>query len=242
MISVLIDERMPDEGQRALMLLGARVITLPPLNTLPEAIASHPDTLIARIGKRLITSADYCDRAAYIFSDLREYHPMLSVTFASDVPGARYPDDARFNALVTGGRIFVNTKNISDAVIAQADKEGLATVHVNQGYPACATLSPRDGVAITADPGLARVLRQNGIDVLEIKSGGIDLPPYEYGFIGGACCVIGDKVYFFGDPTTHPSGKEITEFLADHGIGWRSLFGGRLIDLGGATVIQDDAE
>ena len=233
---------MPEEGKRALMMLGARVLELPPLNTLPAAIASHPDTLIAKVGKRLVTSADYCDRAAYIFSDVREYHPWISVTFASDEPGERYPYDARYNALITDGKIFVNTKNISDAVINAADSLGILPVHVNQGYPACATLVPKDGVAVTADAGIMEALSKNGIDVLLIKSGGIALPPYEYGFIGGACCVIRGKVYFFGDPMTHPDGERIIAFLESFGIGWLSLFGGGLVDLGGATVIDDDTE
>lgn len=239
MVTVIIDERMPSEGIAALERLSNRVITLPPLKSMPSAIASHPDSLLCKIEDTIICSSELCDIAPYIFTDLREYHPHLSLSFTSDEPGETYPRDAYFNALVIGDKMFANTKNVSSTVTEKALAYGKKIIHTAQGYPACATLALPTGQAITADRGLAGVLRQNGIEVLEIECAHISLLPYEYGFIGGACGVIGKNVYFFGELESHPDAMRIRAFLANAGYSLRSLFAGGLIDLGGMTVIED---
>ena len=242
MATVIVDERMPSEGIRALEVLGHRVMTLPPLPSMPKAIASHPDSLICKLEDTLVCSCELCDACPYVFTDLREYHPSLSLLFTSDEPGERYPLDAYFNALVIRDKLFVNTKNASQALLDKAREYGKKIIHTNQGYPACATLALPTAHAVTADPGLGRVLSENGIKVLLIESDHISLPPYKYGFIGGACGVIGNTVYFFGDPESHPDGARIKEFLSGAGYAVKSLFAGGLIDLGGMTVIENSTK
>ena len=83
MKSVLIDSRAPRAVKDSLTRLGFRVIELPPSRHLPEGISAHPDSLITRLGKSIITYADYCDEAAYVFSDIREFHPDIRISFSS---------------------------------------------------------------------------------------------------------------------------------------------------------------
>lgn len=220
------------------MLRGYNVLRLPPLGALPEATASHPDTLLFHHGDRIITTADYCDAAAYLLSDLREYLPDISIDFVAESHGGKYPHDCILNAAVIGNRIFCRRESIAEGVVRYAESAGMETVGVKQGYAGCATLVLDGGHVITADAGLAKVYREYGIDVLEIGCGGISLPPYEYGFIGGAAGVDGECVYFIGDPMTHPDGERITEYIESIGMRAVALSGGMLTDLGGLVFLR----
>ena len=84
MKTVIIDGRMDNEGQRRLMLYGYNVITMPKIGSLGEAISSHPDTLLFKYKNELITSCEVAEAAPYIFSDIRELHPSVTVRFTAD--------------------------------------------------------------------------------------------------------------------------------------------------------------
>ena len=71
MAIAIVDCRISEKCERALMLRGFTVIKTPPSRGLGVAVASHPDMLTFRCGDELITSAEYCDEAAHIFSDIR---------------------------------------------------------------------------------------------------------------------------------------------------------------------------
>ena len=176
--------------------MGLHVIKLPPDRSLGEAVASHPDTLLFYHNKRIITTAEYCDEAAYIFSDVREMCPDVKISFTSDVRGKKYPEDCSMNCLVISDKIFCNTEYVSDAIKDYAKGTGLKMVHTNQGYAACTVLA-FGNKAITADRGMAKILEENGTEVLLISPGHIALPPYEYGFIGGASLVYNNIVWVY---------------------------------------------
>jgi hypothetical protein len=233
---VLIDNRLPEDMERALYRLGLTPIRLPKDPCLGEAVASHPDTLLFHHKNDIITTADYCDMAAYIFSDIRELYDNIKITFTSDIRGMKYPNDCMMNALVIGNKIFCNEANISHAIKDYAGYTGLKTVHTNQGYPACTTLAFGNN-AITSDRGMARTLSNEGINVLTISHGHISLPPHEYGFIGGASIVVGQKVCFFGNINRHPDGDEILKFICENGYEAISLSDSDLVDFGGGIVL-----
>ena len=240
MRSVIIDSRMSDKCKRRLEALGFYLLELPACPLLPEAIKSHPDTLICRIGDELVTTADYCDSAAHIFSDLRDHHPNIKVSFTSDTLGASYPNDCALNALSLGRDLYVKRDSASAALLERAENLGYNIIPVKQGYVACTTLAG-DGsykFAVTADAGTARVLSANGVKVTVISQGSISLPPYEYGFIGGACGVFRDKIYFAGDIATHPDGEAIISAASDAGFECIMLSDEPLSDVGGMIFIE----
>ncbi len=233
---IIVDNRITDKCERALEKEGFLIIKLPPDPSLGEAVASHPDTVLFYQGGELITTADYCDAAAYIFSDLRELCPDVKISFTSDSRGKSYPNDCILNALVIGKRIFCKSDGISDAVIDFAKRRGYEIIHTSQGYPACNVLA-FGGRAITADRGLAPLLEKSGIKVTLIGTQGISLPPYEYGFIGGACGVVGNKIYFFGDIDSHPDSEKIKKAIFDEGFEAVSLSDEKLRDFGGIIAL-----
>ena len=233
----IVDSRIPFDMERALSLRGYRVISLPPSPRLSSPIASHPDMLIKLIDGALVTTADYCETSGAEISLIYDLTRM-KCHFTSEIHGERYPDDALFNSLTLGRRIYAKIDSLSPYLKDMALRAGYELRHVRQGYPACTTLKLSDEAVITADPGMADVLRSDGIRVYTIMPGGIELKPYEYGFIGGAAGVDGDTVYFLGDWQTHPSAPTIEEALSKEGLRPISLAPSRLIDLGGILFAE----
>lgn len=231
MICALVDERIDSASERALMIRGFRVIRLPASDKLSCAVASHPDMLLFYFQNKIISSAEYCESAPYVFSDIRELLPSVSIAFTNESLEKSYPRDAIFNALTVGGHLFCKADTVSPALLSYAKELGLKLHTVKQGYPACTTLA-FGNAAVTADRGMARALSDAGIKVTLIVSGGIELPPYEYGFIGGAAGVFRDTVYFLGNLDTHPDSELIRSAIEAEGFKAVSLSDGPLRDLG----------
>ncbi len=238
MKSIIVDERIDDKCILSLERLGFNVLKLPGCKELPDAIRSHPDSLFFKHGWDLFTFGCYAESGLEVFCDLREYHRNIRLHFVSELPTDRYPEDCKINALSVKDKIFARLEGLCEGIRSFAKDKGLKLINTKQGYPACATLVFGDKRAITADEGLKRTLEKEGIETLLIKSGDISLPPYEYGFIGGASFVHRKTVYFFGDLAAHSDGARIEEFIKDAGYNIKSLGIGRLVDLGGALVFE----
>ena len=234
----ITDERISEKCERGLMLRGFRVLKMPRYPSLSAPMAAHPDMVMFTHKKRIITTADYCEIADFTFFEISSMVSGVSFTVTADRVQADYPADCIFNALIIGDRIFLKADTASRAVIEYARREGLKVVNVKQGYPACTTLALGDSAAITADRGMAEAMRGEGIDVTLIEDGGIILPPYEYGFIGGASGNYGKTVYFLGDVHTHPSADRIIRAAAAAGFSCESLSDEPLSDLGGIVFYE----
>lgn len=237
MICALVDERIDDASERALTLRGFRVIRLPASKRLSAPVASHPDMLTFYYKNRIITSAEYCESAPYVFSDVRELLPHISISFTDESFEPVYPRDAIFNALAAGKYLFCKSDTVSKSVLDYARECDLTVVNTKQGYPACTAVA-FDNSAITADLGMAKTLSSAGIKVTVISRGNIELPPYEYGFIGGAAGVFGNTVYFLGNLDTHPDSDMIRSAIEAEGFSAVSLSSGPLRDLGRIIFID----
>lgn len=240
MTVALLDERIPDEARRSLERAGYHTILIPACDRLPRAMASHPDMLVMRIGDEIITERGYAEDNATVFEEISSLYPSLTVRHADISLSDKYPEDCRLNALLMGNRLFTRTESVAADILSLAENRGIKAVRVRQGYPACTTLSLGENHAITADCGMAKALRSEGIDVLLIENGDILLPPYDYGFIGGAAGVHDGKVFFIGDLATHRNGREIADFCRGAGYEPISLGVGALLDLGRIIFIDTE--
>lgn len=241
MIKIAItDSRIDRESERNLMLHGYRVLTLPPFSRLSEAVASHPDMLIKKIGNEYISYADYCEEASYIFTDLSLWtvNTGVRLSFTADEILPTYPNDVALNALEIGGKIFCRVESASEAMLKSAYAAGLEVINVNQGYPACTVLKLNEEAAITADKGMAKILADHGIRVTLIEQGSISLPPHEYGFIGGCAEAHDGKLFFFGDPIHHPDRDKIAHAAEAEGLKIIPLSPLGLRDLGGIIFVE----
>ena len=232
MAIAIVDERISDKCERALLLRGFTVVKTKACSSLSPAVCAHPDMLMFVHKNNIISSADYCDSAPYVFSDLREYGEDVSITFTDDKFESTYPRDAIFNALAIGERLFAKTDTVSKSVLELADKNHLKVIKVSQGYPACTVLPIGENAAITSDNGMAKAMQKEGISVTLIENGDIALPPHDYGFIGGACGVFKDTVYFIGNLELHKDKDKIKEAIAKAGKSIVSLSDEPLADLG----------
>ena len=237
MRAVICDGRISPDMERGLQKYGYYLIKLPPLSSLPEGISSHPDTLIFKLDNIFVTTCDYAEGSAYVFSDIREFCTNSQLFFVDEMLGKSYPTDALLNAVNFGKHLMANQKTVSKKILEIAKNQGLTVKNVNQGYPNCSILKLNDENAITSDAGIYRALVDIGVNALLIEPGNISLPPYAYGFIGGASGVDGDKAFFLGDLGSHPEGEKIKEFIEELGMKAISLSGEPLADLGGLIFI-----
>ena len=228
----IIDSRVSEECEFSLIRSGFTVLKTPPSPYLSEPLSSHPDMLFFKDGDTIITSVDYAVIAETMLGDIRFYAPKVRIRVTDISQRPEYPRDAVFNALRIGDKLFLKTDTAAEAVLAYAEENGLKIIHTSQGYPACTALAVSDNAAITADRGLFAVMKQNGVEVLLIENGGITLPPYEYGFIGGACGRIGNRIFFLGDPRLHPQYDLIAKFCQKHGNRIIGLSDQPLTDMG----------
>ncbi len=233
----LVDERMPKEAKNRLSALGYYVISMPADKRLSAPVASHPDMLVFYHNGTLIASADYCEAHPFVFEDISRFTDCKMI-FTEDEIKASYPHDACFNASVVGNRIFYKEDSISENIKEYARSVGLAAYKTKQGYPACTSLALSDTRVITADRGFGDTMRGAGLEVTLIENGDISLPPYEYGFIGGASGKDGKRLFFIGDISRHQSKEKIISSAKDNGLEIISLYRGELLDLGRIIFIE----
>lgn len=199
--------------QDSLAAQGVRAVAAPKTLSLPYRVNDHADMNCRHLGgKELLVFQD-----AVFSPRLNEagLHPVSAASKGGD----RYPRDAALNALLISGFAFHKT-DITDQRLRQAlEERNYAWVHVNQGYTACSAAIVDAYSLITADEGIAAAAEQIGFDVLKITSGFVDLPGYDYGFLGGACGKLGpDRLAFTGRIDRHPDCARILDFLAGHGV------------------------
>ena len=233
-VFALVDERISEACLSGLKGHGFSPIRLSKIDGLPRPIASHADIITFKIGDRLFFSKEYFEKNSDVLSPL----DINKVALTSDTQGVNYPLDAIFNGLLMGDKLFCKSDTFSKDILEYAGNLGIKTHHVKQGYPACTVLKISENAAITADLGMAKALVSEGISVLTICNGAVSLPPYEYGFIGGAGEVYGDNVYFLGDIYSHPEAQKILGFIKENGKTAICLSDEPLSDLGGIIFIS----
>ena len=235
----IVGEGISEQAKRRLILEGFEPVVFPKYSRLSAPVANHIDMLLIRIFDSVISFADYCNEAAYAFTDLCERLPHgTNMHFIDELPGSEYPYDALLNMLQIGETLYVKSDTASTSVLELARRNRLKIRHTKQGYPACTVLKLNTEAVITADRGIAKVLEEDGVRVTLIEDGGIELLPYPYGFIGGCAGVFDGRVYFNGDINLHPSAKEIKEAIEQEGMEVVCLCEGKLRDIGGILLME----
>ena len=203
---------------------------------LPRPVAAHADMLCYYAGNGNMLTYD---------EDIIEYLSAkgYSCTMPRQSLGARYPHDIALNCLRIHDLLLANTRACAREVIELAEKEGRKIIDVKQGYVRCSTAVISQRAAITADRKIADALEKNGVEVLRICAGGIEIDEYDYGFIGGCCvCVAPDTIMVAGALSTHADGDRIIDFIKGHGceiITVQTNSENNLFDFGGVVVTTD---
>lgn len=209
------------------------VLVLPAARGMDSRVASHPDMLMMIIGRDVVIPASYGDREdVYPILDVLRSRCGVRLILSERSPGDAYPDDVVCNALLFGGRLYGKLSALAPEILHLAEEGGIDAVDVAQGYAGCSALACGD-ILLTADPSIRKAVRDRCGEVMFLSPGGIDLPGYDTGFIGGAGGYADGHAVFFGDVHRHPDGERIAQTLADRGIVCHCLGDGPLTDFGG---------
>lgn len=231
---LFVSEKLPTAAVARLEkhLEGCRAVPLAPDTALSAPEAFHPDMILSCVDGDVICSDGYLAKSERMRAICAEFG--VEIFTDTSERASDYPRNVAFNALVTDGFVMCKKSSASKVMLEKCGNRDI--IDIKQGYAACSTLYC-GGVAVTSDPSVATALSAFGVEVLKIKAGHIHLEPYDYGFIGGACTVIGDTVFTFGEVAYHPEGDAISAFLTEHGIKILPLFDGELYDFGSAVAV-----
>ena len=206
---------------------GFEIHTLAPFSALSHPVDTHADMLLLSVGDVIFAPKGYN-------FDVPSTKKVIKI---DEQMGEKYPSDVLLNIAIVGKNVFCNTKHASKTVLEYLNANGFAIHHVSQGYAHCSTCIVSENALISADKGIIEVARKVGLDTLLISNDHISLPPYDYGFIGGASGSCGDKIYFCGSLNHHPDGKEIRQFCESHSKRVVELCNSLLHDVGGILFI-----
>ena len=223
---------------RKLCQMGIRTILTQPSENLPFPVRYHSDMQCCYLGNgRAVIAAGE--------SELRQqlnYFDIQTILTESQ-PDKKYPRDAGCNVLQIGEHLFYNSKSADNIILREMEQNKTSMYRVSQGYSRCSVAVVNETSVITADQGMAKIMKQVRLEVLEIQPGHIRLPGYDYGFIGGCCGLIAaDQLAFTGSLKFHPDGERIKQFLLQRSVSCVELTNEPLLDIGGLIPIKERSE
>ncbi len=225
--AAIVSSQLPVSMRQMLGRYGVHLLDCPPNPALPKPVNHHPDLSVFDLGNGHIL----------VDKELPLYLPksLERITGTAKLD-SRYPQDIAYDACLIGTFLFCKREATAPEILQQS----YTVIDVRQGYAKCSIAIVTEKAAITEDKGLAQSMRQTGIDVLLLEPGGVDLPGYDRGFIGGACGKIApDILAFFGDVSRHPQYGQMAEFCRNYGVGLLSLSQDALTDYGSLLPISE---
>lgn len=235
---VIIGEKYCNILQNGVGKLGINILSMPDNPYVDDRLSGHADLSALHLGGNRLLLAPYLKGSS--FSRQLEDRG-FEIKFASIEQSALYPNDAQMNVCILGDKVIYNPKTGSDAIVKYLTiGNGAIQVSSRQGYSRCSVCVVNDNAIITADEGICRSAKAHGIDVLKIMPGYIDLPGFDYGFVGGASFKISDtKLAFTGGLDRHPDAEQIIEFTSLHNVDLVYITDKPAFDIGGAIPITE---
>lgn len=229
---IFVDYRISDEERKSLSKFDYEILIVPPSSNLYKAVSGHPDMLLHIADKDTIVV--HKDMDIEFIEKLKKHN--INVLLSNKSLKSSYPLDISLNALNLNSIFIHNVRYTDSNLIALMQNKKIKSV--KQGYTKCSTAVVNDNAVMTSDKGIAKVLIEEGIDVLFLHPGDILLPGLNYGFIGG-CCGLIDKniIAFYGDLRNYSYGREVTEFLKKYKVEPVFLSSGKLVDRGSILVV-----
>lgn len=232
-VSLLLMSPEVSDLCNAVRKLGIDVITTHPSFALPQPVCFHPDMLTCYLGNGRIVIPKSENTSQIKFN-----HFGIQTISSKYFLENQYPKDAACNVLSIADHIFYNPRSADQEILRQCFSQ--RHHKVSQGYTRCSVAVVNATSVMTADRGLSKVMQQAGFRVLELEPGYIQLPGYNYGFIGGCCGLIAPNILAFtGSLNTHPDGDRIKQFLRKEKVDFIELSEGPLRDIGGLIPLKE---
>jgi hypothetical protein len=235
-VVALIGCDAPDPIKSSLASLGFDVCELPRDTRLQKPVSSHADMLVRIIGNAVFCSNEYYESNPRIFDRIAKIGYRIVISNAKI--SAQYPNDIAFNVICAKNALIGRLDRCAAEILELASVSDFKQISVKQGYAACSTLLLGDNALISADSGIVKAAVSLGMSALKTESSAaIRLPGYERGFIGGACGVYKNSVYFCGRLDDHPDSESIREFCSENGFEAIPLCDIPLTDVGGILFL-----
>ncbi len=218
--------QMP-ELVREIKTLGFDVVESKVIENLPFCERDHADMQMLKIESKIFL-LNICKDLLPIIQN-----PESEIILTSDEYKYTYPDSIKLNCAIVGKKILCKSNYTDSSVVNFCKKSGYSFINVNQGYAKCSTIVVNENAIITADNSISTAAIKNGIDVLKIKQGYINLKGTDYGFIGGCCGVINKQIIFTGNLKKHPDYFNIKNFCNNYKMDIICLTNKELLDIGG---------
>ncbi|HOW24171.1 MAG TPA: hypothetical protein PK711_00755 [Bacteroidales bacterium] len=227
---IIIDKKIPEEAKQALAAFG-ELMELATTGITYEAISGHPDIFFCQAGAQWIAAPNVPGEFLEILT--REKVPFR---IGENPVQENYPGTARYNAVLSD-EMLIHNLDLTDPVILRyaEDKD---RIHVSQGYCRCNLLALQCNSFMTSDEGIHKILAGKGFPVLFVDPAEILLPGFRHGFIGGACGIFRDQVFFIGSLRHYAQGDAIREFIRDLRYEVVELYDGPLFDGGGVLFLE----
>ena len=238
---VIIGEKYCKILQNGIKSLGINALFMPDNPYVDDRLSGHADLSVLHLGGDRLLLAPYLKGSS--FSRQLEDRG-FDIRFADIEQSALYPNDAQMNVCILGNKVIYNPQTGSDAIVKYLTiGNGAIQVSSRQGYSRCSVCVVNDNAIITADEGICRSAKAHGVDVLKIRPGYIDLPGFDYGFIGGASFKISDtKLAFTGRLDKHLDAERIIDFASLHNVDIVYITDNPAFDIGGAVPITEASE
>lgn len=223
---VLVDYRTDKKSIDELHHLGVAVYKTTSVKSLYNEVQGHADMQIHFVNKKAICAPDVYDY--YKALDLSD----IELICGSNQLKSTYPDDVAYNVCLLGDYVVSRPLSVTIEILSEYRSLKKKFLNARQGYAKCSICVVNDNSAITADNGMYKLLKSNGLNVLKIQEGFIALYNMQ-GFIGGASGLINENVLCFnGNLKTHPDYKNIISFCKNVGVDTISLNNRCLKDIG----------
>ncbi|MDP4266159.1 MAG: hypothetical protein Q8880_01835 [Bacteroidota bacterium] len=223
---IFIDKKIPEQAKDKLAKYG-EIVELASKDITYNAISGHPDIFLSKTSENIFIVAP--NAPEIIFQKFSEYNK--EYVKGIDKVGKEYPFTALYNAVFTDS-LFIHNFKISDFSLINAGKNK-EHISIRQGYCRCNLISLHDKAFITSDPGIYKELKGREFHVLLVKTEGILLEDFRYGFFGGTCGIIDDKLLIIGSLKYYKDGDEVKNFVKKMGLNIVELYDGLLFDGGG---------
>ena len=232
--TIIVGEKY-SELEYPLKQLGIETILVPDNPYVDSRLSGHADLSVLHLGgnKMLLAPYLYGSEFAKKLSDRG-----VSLSFADIEQKEKYPDDAQLNIAIAGRTAFIGRKTIQSETAEFLIKEEYRIIPVNQGYSKCSMCIVDENSVISSDEGICDAARSIGMSAHKIKAGGIELTGFDYGFIGGSCCLISrSELAFTGCIDNLNNHEKIKDFAESRGKSLIFLTNKPVFDVGSLIPI-----
>jgi len=228
---VIIDPRLPMEIIKNLQISGFSTITAPLTELVDTPLSGHPDIQMFIHKDNLFVHPDI---GLPFLNKIERY---VNIIICSTKLQNIYPGDIPYNIACTGTAALHKKESTDKTIANYLLINKIEIFNTKQGYSKCSTLIVDDSSIITSDKAINLSAGKAGIDTLFITEGYIDLPGYNYGFIGGASGRFLDTIYFTGSINHHPDREKIKNFVERKGMQIKILSDQKISDAGSLFFI-----